>query len=252
MAGVAGICIGIVLLTGLAVFIYYLIYTHNINQKIKSGGISGRKLIDIPKAIMITVIVVLVLFCGILSHSLQSAYHDTERDTRNHYAVINVSDPQNYEYISYFGSTELDDASFAKVYSIDQNPGYTKEIIKDGDFTFTVFKRSAAADSFHPDFLCYCEYTGKRSADLMLYNSASFSNADSFTGGGSGGNVSDTLLYIGNIDEETTFTISLFILDEKADSEFMDDMQKANQEDKGEFPSQEEFALESGKVSIHF
>ena len=125
MAGVAGICIGIVLLTGLAVFIYYLIYTHNINQKIKSGGISGRKLIDIPKAIMITVIVVLVLFCGILSHSLQSAYHDTERDTRNHYAVINVSDPQNYEYISYFGSTELDDASFAKVYSIDQNPGYT-------------------------------------------------------------------------------------------------------------------------------
>ena len=61
-----------------------------------------------------------------------------------------------------------------------------------------------------------------------------------------------TQLYIGNIDEETTFTISLFILDEKADSEFMDEMQKANQENKGEFPSQEEFALESGKVSIHF
>lgn len=50
------------------------------------------------------------------------------------------------------GAPELDDASFAKVYSIDQNPGYTKEIIKDGDFTFTVFKEALLRTVFIPTF----------------------------------------------------------------------------------------------------
>lgn len=201
---------------------------------------------------MIAVIAVLVLFCGILSNSLQTAYHAAEKVTRNNYAAISISDAQNYKYISYFGKTELDDASFAKMYSIKRNAGYTKEVIKDGEFIFTVFKREAAADNFHPDFLCYCEYTGTGDKDLTLYHSAVFSSVEGSAGGGNGGGISDTLLYIGNVDEGTVLTISLYVLDEKASSEFDDAMYKATEEDKGIFPSEKDYAVSSGKVSIGF
>lgn len=252
MANIVGICIGIVLIAAFAVFIYYLIYTRNINKKIKSENVSGRQLTDIPKIIMIAVIIVLTLFCGILTHSLRTTYNDAEKLTRNNYAAISISDSENYTYASYFGNAVLDDASFAKVYSIEENPGYTKEIIKDGEFTFTVFKRSSTADSFHPDFLCYCQYTGKINTDLELYHSGKFSCAEGSVGAGSGGNISDTLLFIGNIDEGTILSVSLYILDEKASNEFNDAIQKANEEDKGEFPCENDFAVSSGKVSIGF
>ncbi|MCD7825625.1 MAG: hypothetical protein LUH14_06675 [Clostridiaceae bacterium] len=252
MVNIVAICAGIILLAVLAVFIYYLIYTNRINKKIRSGEISGKRLIDIPKIIMIAVIIVLILFCGILSNSLQTAYNNAGKTTRNNYATIDISDPQNYQYTSYFGDAELDDASFAKMYSIEENIGYTKEVTVDGNFTFTVFKRESAADSFHPDFLCYCEYTGEVSQDLTLYNSPSFSNENGSISSGIGCEVSDALLYIGNMDEQTVFTISISVLDEKAISEFNDAMNKAMTEDSNELPEEKDFAISSGKVSIDF
>ncbi len=252
MFGIIGICVVIALLAVLMVFGYYLIYTNRINKKIRSGEVTGKRLVDIPKIIMIAVIIVLVLYCGVLSHALRTADSNGSKIVRNNYAVIDVSDPENYRYASYFGDAWLDDASFAKVYSVDQNAGYTKEVVEDGDFVFTVFKRNAAADSFHPDFLCYVEYTGNQSDDMVLHHSASFTSKDGSIGEGFGGEVSDLLLFIGNLDEDNVFTASFSLLDEKAESEFADAMQKAMDEDKGDFPSEKDFAIDTAEVTIGF
>lgn len=53
---------------------------------------------------------------------------------RNNFAIIDVSDEDNYTYAGYLGSSDLEDASFAKVYSKDTNEGYSKEVIKSGEY----------------------------------------------------------------------------------------------------------------------
>lgn len=252
MTSVIVIFIAAAFVAALAVFAYYLIYTRKINKKIISGEVAGKKLVDIPKAVMIAVISLLTVYCVILSGSLKTAAENAGNITRNNYAVINVSDPQNYKYISYFGNSNLDDASFAKIYSVEENEGYSKEVIKDGNFTFTVFKRTSPADDFHPDFLCFAEYTGAKSDELRLYSSASFSASNGSMGGGSSMDLSDKLLFIGNIDDETDFNASLYILDEKSENEFSLAMQKAETDNKSIFPSEKDFAIESGKVTVKF
>ena len=51
----------VILVIGI-IFVYKIYYTHKINQKIQSGEITGRKLVDVSKMIMIAVITGLVIY----------------------------------------------------------------------------------------------------------------------------------------------------------------------------------------------
>ena len=121
----------VVLIIG-TIFVYKIYYTYKINKKIQSGEITGRKLVDVSKMVMIVVISGLVIYAGILMYVVNDYATKDYSVPRNNYAVIDTSDADGYEYISYFGNMRLNDASFATVYSREANAGYDKEIVESG------------------------------------------------------------------------------------------------------------------------
>lgn len=251
-----GIIVLIVFPAALLLFVYYLIYTNRINKKIQSGEITGRRLVDIPKMVMTAVITVLLILCLIFYGSAQDANLARGTVVRNNYAVIDFSDPDDLKYAGYFGGTELDDASFAGVYSIDENPGYEKEVTVDGDYTFTLFKRTSPADSFHPDFLCFVEYTGDDQDEIVVYYMSTFENPTikdgTFGIETGGGYVSDKLLYIGNLDEGYDFTLGISLMDDEAKKAYSDASEKGMADDNGQFLKARDFALDYSEIRISF
>lgn len=116
-----------------------------------------------------------------------------------------------------------------------------------------MFTRISPADSFHPDFLCFVEFMGENQEKYTCYNNAGFQtlNEESdYFYAGSAGDISDCLLYIGYLDEDSVFQITMSLLDEKAEMEYMEADERAYDEDKGEFPKAEDFAVSTGSVSI--
>lgn len=242
----------VVILVLTVVFLYKLYYTRKINKRIQSGEVTGRKLVDLSKVIMIAVITGLVIYAGILMYVIHDYDGMEYQKSRNNYAVIDVS-KEEYTYISYGGNVPLNDASFAKVYSKDENPGYEKDVLQSGDYRFVVFTRSAAANDFHPDFLCFVDYTGENKEEYICYNKAGFQSLEQDGGyffDGSAGDIRDSLLYIGNLDNDCLFNITMSILDSDAETKYTKAMQQAYEDAKGEFPEAEEFAETVGKLDI--
>lgn len=243
----------VIVLVVLAIFVYKVVYTYRINKMIQNGEIQGRKLVDVSKMVMIAIIVGLVVYAGLLMFLVRDYANQEYKVPRNNYAVIDVSDPDNYQYTSYFGDVKLDDASFAKVYNKDANEGYEKEVIESGEYIFTVFTRTSPADSFHPDFLCFVEFAGEDKEKYVCYNKTGFrSMTEENNGvyGESASSIEKSLLYIGYLDVDCQFDIVMSLLDEDGEMQYMEAMQKAYDEDKGEFPEAEDYAVSSGMVSI--
>lgn len=252
MFGVIKLMVLVVLLVLAVVVLYKLYYTHKINQRIQSGEITGRKLVDLSKMVMVAVIAGLVIYAGILMYVIHDYASMEYRESRNNYAIIDVSG-EEYNYISYGGNVPLDDASYAKAYNKEANPGYEKEVLQSGDYQFVLFTRSAAADDFHPDFLCFVDYIGADKEDAICYNTAGFVSLEPEGGyllGGSGGEIRDSVLYIGNLDSGCKFSITMNILDSAGEIEYDEAIQQAYKEEKGEFPEPEEFAKTVGKIDI--
>lgn len=253
MIGISALFLLISVLVISIIFIYWLIYAHKINQRILSGENQGRKLIDIPKMIMIAILVGLVVFCSILMWIVNDKSIQTYTVSRNNYAIIDVSNPDNYEYITYMGDMEFNDASYAKVYNMEENPGYSREVVESGDYVFTVFRRTSIADSFHPDFLCYAQYVGDDMEEMSCYMEAEFTQLGAESSAfslGSGGYINECLLYIGYLDAGWQFDISMSLLDSDAEVKYDEAVQQGYKEDKGEFPKVKEFATEVSEVSI--
>lgn len=253
MVSIIGLFILVAVVVILAIIAYKLIYTYKLNKMIQDGEIKGRKLVDLSKMVMGAIIAGLVLYSGLLMYIIWDAAKQDNSVSRNNYAVIDVSDSDNYNYAGYSGSTELEDASFAKVYNKDANEGYSKEVIESGEYIFTVFKRNTPADSFHPDFLCFVEFAGADREAYACYSKAGFRSVAEETEGfyeGFGGDIADCLLYIGNLEEDCQFDITMSLLDNEAEIKYEEAMQDAYTEDKGDFPSAEDYAASVGTVSI--
>lgn len=245
----------IVIVVVLLVFIYKLIYTYKINKIILSGEGNGRGLVDLSKMVLIAVIVGLSVYSALLMYVVNDYAAQDNTIPRNNYAIIDVSDEDNYQYVSYFGANELNDASFAKAYKKDANEGYEKEIIESGEYIFTVFRRTGPADSFHPDFLCFVDFNGTDKGKYVCYKKSGFHSlveeSEGFYGE-TAGDIMDSILYIGYLDQGCEFDIVISLLDNNAEIAYNEAVQRAYEEDKGDFPSAEEFAVSTGKVSIGF
>lgn len=251
MFNIIVIIVLVTFIIGIAMFCYYLIYAHNINKKIQSGQVNHKKMIDIPKAMMIAIIILLLSYSVILSVGLKQSYDITTTTNRNNFSIIDLSD---YTFCGYSGTRGNDDASYTKVYSKKENKGYDKSVIKDGDFLFTLFTRNTDYDEFHPDFLCYVDYIGKMKSDFTRYEMCEYINIsnsqakESVVNGG--GNLKTSLLYIGNLNERESFKITECVFDEKTEAKFSKANEKAYKNDKGEFPSIKKYALSSGSATI--
>lgn len=195
---------------------YYSVYTRKINSHIQSGEVSGKKLVGIPRIITVFVIAFLSFGCVVLSFYLLK---DDEESSRNDFAIINIVEEDEDPYQAYGGNPRLNDPAYAGLYSKKSNAGYDKEVIKDGDYIFTIFKRTSFPDNFHPDFLCFAEYMGKRD-DLYVSITSSFVSASDTDHHLDNGGVSDHLLFIGNLDPGFDFKIHFDLIDKAAKESF--------------------------------
>jgi len=241
----------IIIVAVIVVFVYYLLYSRRINAKIAGGEISGRPMVDIPGMIRGAAIVALVLYALIVTIAISRNDKNVIEVSRNDLSVIDLT---NYTYMAYNGTLVDTDASYAKAFSKESNEGYKKTVSQEGKFTFTVFTRTGKADSFHPDFFCFVEYTGDANETYAFYETYAFQNMT--TGeqhgavGSGGGGIPESFLVVGNLDLTDSFEIHMSILDEAGENEFRLAEQKAYEEDKGNFPSAEEFAISGGNVVI--
>lgn len=236
----------------IAMLIYYIFYTIKINRKIQSDNVvSSFRMISIPKMLTFSIICALI-FCGlVLIIGLRKANDTINSYSRNDYVLIDVSDEDNYSFMSFSPNCMYNDASFAKIYSCDSNEGYTKETKQDGDFSYTIFKSINKVSSFQPDFLCFVEYTGKANDDLSLFQNIIFSNHTFDAGNGFSGSFdAKKMLYIGNLDENSSFKICLDVLDADGTDSYNQAEEKAYREDKGEFPNPSDYALFSSTMDI--
>ncbi|MGN0395104.1 MAG: hypothetical protein ACI4EF_07060 [Coprococcus sp.] len=144
-------------------------------------------------------------------------------------------------------------ASFAKVYSKESNEGYSKSIVNDGDFVFTIFVRNSDHDDFHPDYLCYVDYTGEVKDELSFYNGAMYidnENGEETGGTSSGGGYIENRLYIGNLNDGESLKITAGVLDYDSEQAFLEAKYEAYESDKGEFPSYIDYAISYGSTVI--
>ena len=259
MIGLLALLILSLIFVALVVFIYYLIYSHIVNKRIREGKIDGKKLVDIPKLVMCGIIASLLIYCVIVRWSLYDAQKASEiPPSRNSFAVIDVSDPDDYHY-SFYSGYGLDDASFAKMYSKDDNPGYEKEVIEKDSVVFTVFKRTSAPDSFHPDFLCFVDYSPVNNAKfdgaqilnctISIFNTSN----DEYIGGFSFEyDINDNIneLYIGYLDTDNIMSISYSTLDTESSIKYENDMNKSCSENWKDVPNIKDYSLSTHSVDI--
>lgn len=251
MFSIIRIIVMVTFIVVIAVFGYYLFYVKNINKKIQHEQVSNKKMVDMPKTIMVAIMVLLLFYSIILSTELRRSNNKEEIVNRNNFAVIDLSD---YTFYCSLGSRENNDASYARAYSKEANQGYKKSVVRDGDFVFTIFTRSTDQDDFHPDYLCYVEYVGEVKSELLRYNKCEYidnaSGKETFGISNGGGDVQVNLLYIGNLNDGVSFKITEGILDAAGQQQFANAEGEAYKADKGEFPSFTEYALSSGSVII--
>ena len=251
MFSVSRILILILLLVMIFIVAYKMVYTYKINKRIHMGEIVGKPYVDMSRMIIFAVITGLVIYSGLLTYIVSDSGNQEQHVSRNNYAIIDVSNPEEYKYTGYFGNVELEDASFAKVYSKEENPGYNKEVIASGEYLFTVFTRNAPADSFHPDFLCFVEFKGDENTELSCYSNVGFQafEEDDYFSVGTAGDVSECLLYIGNVDVDYSFQISMALIDKEAEQLYLEAEKIAEKENQKE-PKVEDFADSVGGVTI--
>lgn len=241
----------IAMVAALVVAVYYLFYSRRINEKIAGGVSSGRPMIDIPSLVRVAAFAALIIYAVILTVAVISGGRQQPAENRDSFSVIDLTD---YTYRGYSGSLVCADASYAKIYSKDSNAGYEKQIVRDGDFTFTAFTRTGAHDVYHPDFFCFVDYTGAQSDEFFMYDYYEYidcSTAQTLGGIGSGGGCMDgSFLVIGNINEAEQFQLTLSLLDGKGEDAYFDATDKALEADQGKFPAAAEFAFSTGRVVI--
>lgn len=193
-----------------ALSVYYLIYTIRINRRVCGGIHGGRRMPDFPKTAM-AALVLLLFAIGIVNIFAPGR---PVAPGRNDFAVIDTSD---YSYMAYSSSYNLEDASYARMFSEKENSGYTRKVTTDGDFRFTVFTSTAPPDSFHPDFLCYVAYIGD-GAEMLSWN-AQYMEAGTGRKGGISAEADVTghsWLFVGNYDQECRFVLTAGAYDRAA------------------------------------
>jgi hypothetical protein len=146
----------------------------------------------------------------------------------------------------YAGERTTDTADFAKAYSKEENAGYKKTVEQDGDFVFTIFTRTDDADDFHPDFLCFVDYSGEENSEWSLYKQMDYiENTSGVVAGlSSGGDIQTSLLYIGNLNAGESIKITEGILDAAAEAEYSDTQATADES------SFSDYAISSGSTLI--
>ncbi len=185
------------------IVLYMIFYMYRINKQLRDDTRKSCKLPSPLTFLIVTVIVMLVAVTG-SALNMASGY---EVKVPEEYMVA------TYEYRDYNPNQMTGCRS---LYSLDENPGYSKTVEQKGDIKFSVFTRTDSFDIFHPSFIIYAEYTG---INDILYRGVlgSFYMPDGILIRGPKGNAGyayeDYICIIGSATVQSTFELSIYLYD---------------------------------------
>lgn len=140
-----------------AVVIYRAVYQNSINKRLNNGEIRHHRMPSPFTFTLVAVITALVAAVAVTAFMPSSGDVIIPDEYRNA-----VFDAEGYNPNEMTG--------YRTAYSIDGNPGYTKQVEQKGDVRFTCFVREDDFDLYHPSFIVFAEYTGDKNILYTGYN----------------------------------------------------------------------------------
>ncbi len=202
-----------------ATVIYRAVYKNRINQHLNSENIHPRKMLSPWAFLTLSVIVVLIVFAGFATYLALNP--GGEKVPEEYIRAV-------YDYKS-FDPNEMTD--YRSLYSIDENPGYTKQIEQKGDIRFTYFTSNDEFDYYHPEFIVFVEYTGDK--NILYYGvEGNFSMPKGLHMAGSGhagADFNDYICAIGTSTVECKFELTAYLYDSELKGQEMSDYAVANE-----------------------
>lgn len=174
--------------------IYLTCYNRIINRRMQQS--EGGKPLPSPARIMRTA--AWICAAGAILLLSISALTDTQTTT-----VTGVRSS-----LQVFPAENIPD-SWAGVYSVEHNPGYTRREAKDGAFSFTVFESETTYDGLHPDFLVWVRYEGKETMEALSWTGSYAFDGERRSGVSAAGGMSPYLLAAGSAEEGAVFTLTV-------------------------------------------
>ena len=204
--------------------LYWLFYQHRINKQLHGETARTRRLLSPLVFTVITAFVVLIVYFGV-AFALMPRDPITIRSQQEYFNGI--YDSEKYD------SNEM--TGYRSLYSMDENPGYRKSLIKRGNIQFTCFIREDGPDFYHPSFIIYAQYLGDKDILRTGYHGYFFTPYDVNLGGKGStvGEYNDYICIIGTATKQSRFEMTVYLYDSDQKSEDMN-----------------EYAVESETISI--
>ena len=205
MSRVLGLMIAVAIIIIVATAILYrLFYQHRINKQLFDETPRSRRLLSPLAFTVITAFVVLITFAG-LTFFLALTDFGAEKVPLEYINAV-------YDYQD-FSASQM--TGYRSLYSIDENPGYSKTVEQKGDIRFTCFIRNEAFNYYHPSFIVFAEYTGNK--DILYYGVQGNYHAPDdrqMTGSGhAGSEFEDYICIIGTSTIQSRFELSVYLFD---------------------------------------
>lgn len=134
----------------LVIFSYFIFYRSRINRQLNNPANNRHKPLWSPLQVCLTTVIgALVVYAAaclvMTSPNLPPVNFHTPSPNDSAFRLLTQEEMQD-GYLSRF--------------SIEENPGYTKEVTEIDSVRYTTFRSQSEADLFHPAFLVYAEYIG--------------------------------------------------------------------------------------------
>jgi len=218
--------VALIILAGIAMFavvavilvIYFCAYRKNINKAVVLGEEAPRKMLPPYKLFLILGIGAFLIIVGVSACKIGKNSNGSSPEDKYYEAI--------YGYNMYV--EEQMQEGYRSVYSIEENKGYTKDVIVKGDVKFTCFISETGYDNIHPRFIIYIEYTGDKELVTFCYNGKFKDNKENvITGYGTSGRditKNEVLTVIGNTDINCIFELSIYYFDEFVKAENVEEL----------------------------
>ena len=206
-----GLTLVIAIVTIVATAILYRIFYQNmINKRLHDESPHSRKLLSPWAFSIITAFIVLIAFAGLTSLMALTDFGAEKVPAEYRNAVFDYQD---------FSTGQM--TGYRSLYSIAENPGYTKTVEQQGDIRFTCFIRNEAFNYYHPSFIVFAEYTGDK--DILYYGVQGNYHAPDdrqMTGRGhAGSEFEDYICVIGTSTIQSRFELGVYLFDSGIKSE---------------------------------
>ena len=199
------------------VAVYLVCYKRAVNKRL--AGARGKKLWPPLKVCVVAALAALAVF-GAVTGFLASRNSSGRLSgaLANAVCTAQVYGPQDME------------TGYLSLYSMDENPGYTKYVKQLGDVRYTVFVSGEAYDGCHPAFLIFAEYTGTGAA--AYYDAdCSFLTPDGtnlYSASVGGGDTQPYICIVGNSTADCGISCVVDYYNEKKDSVDFDALRSEN------------------------